>query len=263
LEYEAQEVFDCYYSNYRNRFDGYLKEAWADRHLELDQELRAIGAGQNVRVLDLGCGTGSVSLYAACKLRGRGKVIGVDIDTKRLFCAVERKHVLEREVGFEIDCEFKESNLLSLSSSGKFDLIYIEEALHHMEPRTEVIRKISSLIKPGGVVIVSEVNAYNPLMQLHLFKKRGFQRIKEQIDEQGRRYLYGVERIMTPRIALQLFEKNQLKAKSLRYFRVASSRIGHWADRNSLRIIEMEKRLSRIPFLSRMITVHYNMVFEK
>jgi SAM-dependent methyltransferase len=262
LEGKALRVFQRYYSNYRKDFGGYLKRAWTDRHLELDRELEAFVNKSNIKIMDLGCGTGSVSLYIAGKLQGKCQVVGVDINAERLFCARERQKVLERNIGFKLSCEFIESNVLFFDEKRKFDLIYLEETLHHMEPRVEVVRKISNLLTNGGTLIISEVNAYNPFMQLHLFKKRGLRTVKEKMGKNGQAVLYGVERILTASKVAKLFTAHNLKVRSLRYFRVASSKLGSFSDKRGINLLNMERGICKLPLLRTLFSVHYNIVFS-
>lgn len=263
LDKEALTVFNRYYTNYRNNFDGYLKLAWSDRHLELENELEVLRNRPDGRVLDLGCGVGSVSLYMACKLQGRGEIHGVDINEERLSCAIQRKLALEKEVGVQMKCEFSRSNVLDLDEKDKFDLIYVEEALHHMEPRVEITRRISNMLKDGGILIVSEVNAYNPLMQLKLLKERGLKTIDKKVGKNGEEVVYGVERIIPSSVVAKLFGKNRLRVKSLRYFRMASSKLGRLANKNGIALMNLEKRLCKIALMSKIISIHYNIVFKK
>jgi len=263
LSGQAERLFNRYYVNYIRGFNGYLNHAWTDRHKELEEELDLLKVNPSLRVLDLGCGTGSISLYIACVLKGKGRVLGADINKERLFCAIERQKVLEEEIGIRLNCEFRESSIASLSSEENFDLIYLEEAFHHMEPRTEIVERISGLLKNSGVLIISEANAYNPFMQLHLLKRRGFKTIETRIDEYGRRYQYGLERILSPRKILSLFGKHDLKLKSLRYFRVASSGLAKKIGCRGSNLPALERVLLKIPFLSRIIAIHYNIVLRK
>jgi ubiquinone/menaquinone biosynthesis C-methylase UbiE len=262
LRGKALEVFERYYSNYRSDFNGYLKKAWTERHLELDRELEAIQSASNIKVMDLGCGTGSISLYVAGKLQGKGDVVGVDINEERLFCARERQKVLERSIGLKLGCEFMESDVLSLDDDPKFDLIYLEETLHHLEPRSKVIKKISNLLKSGGILVISEVNAYNPFMQLHLFKKRGLRTVTKKVLKNDQAVLYGVERILTARKVARLFTTYNLKVKSLRYFRIASSKLGNFLDKRGIDFLNVERRICKTPFLSTLFSVHYNIVLS-
>jgi len=261
LDGKALQVFDRYYTNYRENFNGYLSQAWTNRHLELDEEIRALKGKSNVKIMDLGCGTGSVSLYIAGKLGRRGEVIGIDINEDRLLCARERLKILENETESKLNCTFKKENVLSFNQDERFDLVYLEETLHHMEPRCEIVKKVAALIKDEGVLIISEANAYNPFMQLHLFTKRGFKTIKNRVDRNGQAFLYGVERIMTPKRVAGLFGKNGLRVKSLRYLRVASSKLGKLADKNDFNIMDIENAICKVPFVRNIFSIHYNIVF--
>lgn len=262
LRGKALEVFERYYSNYRSDFNGYLKKAWTERHLELDRELEAIRNASNIKVMDLGCGTGSISLYIAGKLHGKCDVVGVDINEERLFCARERQKVLERSIGLKLGCEFIESDVLSLDNNPKFDLIYLEETLHHLEPRSKVIKKISGLLKSGGILIISEVNAYNPFMQLHLFKRRGLRTVTKKKGKNGQAIMYGVERILTASKVAKLFTAHNMKVMSLRYFRIASSKLGNFLDKRGIDFLNAERRICKTPFLGILFSVHYNMVLS-
>ena len=263
LEGRADVTFSKYYTNYENNFHGYLRGIWSDRHLELDQELDALKKKGCVDILDLGCGTGSVSLYMGHKLQGTGKILGIDINKERLFCAKERKRAMERELGITIECEFSESNVLSLPLDRKFDFIYLEEAFHHMEPRYSIVRKICRLLKGGGILIISEVNAYNPFMLIRVFLKRGFRTVKEKVGEDGKFYLYGDEHVITARQVARLFGDYDLRVVSLRYFRIACTKLAKAVDRDGRYLIGLERRLCEIPFLSKGLSVHYNMVLQK
>ena len=62
---------------------------------------------------------------------------------------------------------------------------------------------------------------------------------------------------------IELFEKTGLHVKSLRYFRVASSKIGKLADTKGFEILKLEEALCKIPLVRNVFSVHYNIVFFK
>jgi ubiquinone/menaquinone biosynthesis C-methylase UbiE len=263
LEGVALDIFSRYYTNYEGRFYGYLESAWTDRHQELERAIEDLRGRRNARVMDLGCGTGSVALYAAWKLQGGCEVLGVDIRDDRLFCARERKKVLEKASGFDLNCRFFNSNVLCLDDDKGFDLIYLEEAFHHMEPRLEVVKKISALLKKRGVLIISEVNACNPLMQVHLFLKRGFRTVVKRTGEDGVTHVYGNERVLSAGRTAEHFKPYNMQVESLRYFRIFGAAIAEWMSGAGLSVKDLEERLCSLDFLDRFISVHYNLVFRK
>ena len=159
---------------------------------------------------------------------------------------------MEREIGFGLNCKFMESSIDSDSLNEKYDLIYLEEAFHHMEPRLKIVKKISRLLKQKGVLIISEVNAYNPLMQFSLFKRRGLKTIEKKYDENGREYLYGSERILPANRMETLFKEYNLEVKSVRYFRVFSSALAKVLSKTDINIMSFEERVLRFPLLSRL-----------
>ena len=80
-------------------------------------------------ILVLGCGLGIESLFFA--LRG-AKVTEIDIRPGRLIAAIERREIL-RKLGFNLEIEFYNKDINHLQ--GKYDLIWMEQAFHHIEPR--------------------------------------------------------------------------------------------------------------------------------
>ena len=47
------------------------------------------------------------------------------------------KHIRET-VGLEVDARFISSNLFDFEDTAGFDLIWMEQAFHHIEPRSDV-----------------------------------------------------------------------------------------------------------------------------
>ena len=152
---------------------------------------------------------------------------------------------------------------MSFDDNEKYDLVYLEETLHHMEPRLTVVKKIAELVKDTGFLIVSEVNAYNPLLQLYLFKKRGFRTIRRKTGKNGKTFLYGDERIMTAKRVSELFESNGLRVKSMRYFRMASSKLSKLVNRHSYNIITLERLICEMPIFKHIFSVHFNIVLMR
>jgi SAM-dependent methyltransferase len=103
---------------------------------------------------------------------------------------------------------------------GQYDAIWIEQAFHHVEPRAEAFAHLSALLKPGGQVVISDSNAWNPLNQAAAFKVRGLKTIKRKVDDVGRVHLYGDERITTPGALTAGFRSHGIHPVAQEYFGV-------------------------------------------
>jgi 2-polyprenyl-3-methyl-5-hydroxy-6-metoxy-1,4-benzoquinol methylase len=195
-----------YYSSFRRSF-GPLRRHKYD--LQLDGLTDRVRSGDVKTVLDIGCGCGSVSLWLA--LQG-AEVTGVDIEAPRLSVAKRRAELLG------LHPEFMRANILDLT--GQYDAIWIEQAYHHLEPRAEIQAKVASLLKPGGRLIISETNAWNPLMQGYVITKRGLKTMRTHTDENGKVSLYADERITTPSALSAGFRPHGVVPTGTRYFGV-------------------------------------------
>ncbi|MER6115912.1 class I SAM-dependent methyltransferase [Streptomyces sp. NPDC001743] len=106
--------------------------------------LRAIGAGPGWRCLDVGAGTGTVS----CRLieeAGVESVLAVDRDVRFLAArSVPGLDVLEADVTAP---DFV---------SGPFQLVHARFVLMHLPERARVVRALTDLVAPGGVLVLSD-----------------------------------------------------------------------------------------------------------
>lgn len=107
----------------------------------------------DARILDVGCGTGQMSLYLA---RAHRLVIGADLTRKslELGAAAARRFQLSRVLFVETD----------LHSPGlrqaSFDVVYSSGVLHHTpDPRASFAR-IVQLARPGGMIVVGLYNVF-------------------------------------------------------------------------------------------------------
>jgi len=214
LESSDQEIFDEYYKSYRRFFGERMRAAYSE---QIKEALEIVEGQPGIRVLEVGFGLGTESLWLA--MRG-AKVVAIDISAHLIEAATRRKTILEQEIGRPLECEFRRVSVLDLEEEESFDLIWAEQAFHHLEPREAVVDKIASLIKPGGHIVISEVNALNPFLQFQLFLARGLNMYFTHVDEDGKEILIGRERIITAYRLKQIFARRHVRCKSIRYFRI-------------------------------------------
>jgi 2-polyprenyl-3-methyl-5-hydroxy-6-metoxy-1,4-benzoquinol methylase len=240
---EEQKTFDHYYRSYKKHFGAYVKHWYERQTQELMELIRDL---KNPRLLEVGCGCGTEALWAA--IQG-ADVTGIDISDDLLAVARARLKVIECQSKDRLLCNFRRMSVLDVAETNPFDIIFLEQTFHHLEPRAKVIAKLSRLVAPRGYVIFSEANGWNPLIQAFLFKLRGTKTI---IQHQG--HVWGHERITMPFAIVRNFRPFGLKPISLQYYRVFPNiRV---ADR--LRFVDRN-----LPALFKPLFTHYNLVLQR
>ncbi len=103
--------------------------------------------------LDLGCGTGNVSMMIAKLIGDQGKVLGLDINELNIQAATKSAKSQQIDnVNFEVFDAYQ------LKSSTKYDLIYSRFLLSHLkDPRTVLENALQSLT-PGGKLLLEETD---------------------------------------------------------------------------------------------------------
>ena len=107
----------------------------------------------DARILEIGCGTGQMSLYLA---RADRVVIGADLTRASLLlgAAAARRFKLDRVLFLETDLHRPGLR------AGAFDVVYASGVLHHTpDPRASFAR-IVPLARPGGMVVLGLYNAF-------------------------------------------------------------------------------------------------------
>ena len=246
---EAQQaVFDGYYAGYRGRFGSYMRHHYAGQSAEITALIRE---RSSPRLLEIGGGCGTEALWFA--LQG-SRVLAIDVNEARLDVARARKEIIERSIGRHLDVEFRFCSLFDLLDNDGFDLIWMEQAFHHVEPRGKVYSTIANLLAPEGRVVISEANGWNPLLQLVLLRRRGFQTIVDRTMPDGERILYGNERITIPSAMARGFQNAGIEQENVRYFRI----LPNVAAAEALMPVERA-----IPQFAAPLFSHYNYVGRK
>ncbi len=113
------------------------------------------------RILDIGCGFGLFSLFFALCSKER-RLFSIDLNVKRIMMA--RKAAAK--LGLEDRVSFENANVLDYPFDNPMDGIFMLDIVHHL-PRgggPEILRKCFEILKPGGVLIVKDVDA-KPLLK--------------------------------------------------------------------------------------------------
>lgn len=106
------------------------------------------------RVLDLGCGSGTLSLYLA-NLHEIKEVIGLDGSTEMIdICLEKKKKGNIGKASFYVE-QFPQ---VDLSKFGHFDLIVASSSLEYVEDLEGFLVKINNVLKENGTLVVSLPN---------------------------------------------------------------------------------------------------------
>jgi SAM-dependent methyltransferase len=136
---EAADAFDE--SPDHGLTDPLIRGAWADL-------LQAWLPPSNLRVLDLGCGTGSLSLLLA---QAGGRVTGIDLSPRMIALAEAKASATGQAVDFAVmdaaDPRF---------APGQFDLLLCRHLLWALPQPAAVPQRWKKLLRPGGQLILIE-----------------------------------------------------------------------------------------------------------
>jgi SAM-dependent methyltransferase len=105
-----------------------------------------------MRVLDLGCGAGDVSMLAAEFVGPTGLVVGIDRNREVLTLAAERARAAGlRQISFE------QTSVESFSSQQAFDLVIGRYILIHQSDPVGFLRAAARLVSKGGSIAFHEI----------------------------------------------------------------------------------------------------------
>jgi 2-polyprenyl-3-methyl-5-hydroxy-6-metoxy-1,4-benzoquinol methylase len=115
----------------------------------------------DARIVEIGCGTGQMSLYLA---RADRIVIGADLTRASLLLGAQAAQ------RFEVDkVLFVETDLAAALRPASFDVVYCSGVLHHTQDPRQSFAQIAKLARPGGMIIIG---LYDSIARLPLRLRR-------------------------------------------------------------------------------------------
>lgn len=126
----------------------YIRDA-ASSHFGRDPRARAPLAG--LRLLDVGCGGG---LVAEPMRRLGADVVAVDAAERNIKTAM----VHAQETGLDIDYRAATVEALIAAGEAPFDIVLNLEVVEHVADPAAFLADSSSLVRPGGMMVVATIN---------------------------------------------------------------------------------------------------------
>lgn len=127
-----------------------------------EKQLIEAGLTEGMTALDIGCGTGPVTLFMSKMVSSQGQVIALDMSDEKL--ALVQKHADEQGFG-NISTICADITTFNLEPN-TFHLIYCRCVLMHLKDPLAVLLKVLSALKPGGKFVCQE-----PSLTSHHLKK--------------------------------------------------------------------------------------------
>jgi ubiquinone/menaquinone biosynthesis C-methylase UbiE len=122
---------------------------WLVAHTERLFCEAGIGPGQ--RVLDLGSGVGDVALVAGRSVGPAGEVVGIERDPR----SIARANARMAEAGLR-NVSFTESDAAEIPGDKPFDAAVGRYILMFLPDPVSVLRSLSRLVRPGGILAFQE-----------------------------------------------------------------------------------------------------------
>lgn len=115
------------------------------------QLLQAAGLRPGMRVLDVGCGAGDVSMLAALMVGPNGSVLGVDKSVDAVRAATQRIAT----TGFT-NIRFAAADLANAHFAEEFDAVIGRLVLMYVDDPAATLRRLTGFVKVGGIVAFHE-----------------------------------------------------------------------------------------------------------
>lgn len=122
-----------------------------------EQFLLSAGLEPGMRVLDLGCGMGDVSLLAARLVGTSGHVTGIDRD----LVVIEKARERGLDGGRGADIEFIHTELLTFHAKRSFDAVVGRYVLMYQPDPVAAIVHAAKQVRPEGIILFHEMDFAN------------------------------------------------------------------------------------------------------
>jgi len=115
-------------------------------------------------ILDIGCGTGTLSLYLASL---GNYVKGIDISSN----AIRACKINAKKLKLKKNTDFQEIDFSKTRVKKRFDIVLCIELLEHIHEEAPTISRIFSSLKDNGILAISVPSIESPLYRLGITKK--------------------------------------------------------------------------------------------
>ncbi len=141
-----------WFRNWANEYDNTLGKV-RRHHKLLDLVVKSSSVKKHDRVLDIGCGTGLLSLKflkkADCFIQG--------IDSSPEMLSIFKNKIKKLRLSEKINCKLGNAADINFNSA-TFDIIASTVTLHHVKDKYPMLKKIYRALKPGGKFVLGDID---------------------------------------------------------------------------------------------------------
>jgi len=141
-----------WFQEWANEYDNTLGKV-KRHHKMLDLVVTVSGIKRNDRILDIGCGTGLLSL----KFLNKADCTITAIDSSAQMLKIFQEKIETFNLTEKIHCAQKLAEDMDFQSH-QFDIIAATVALHHVKVKEPVIKNIYDYLEDGGRFVIGEID---------------------------------------------------------------------------------------------------------
>jgi ubiquinone/menaquinone biosynthesis C-methylase UbiE len=156
-----------WFKSWSNEYDRTLGRLCFHRDL-LDLVVRNSAVKRSDKVLDIGCGTGLLSL----KFLQSADCFITAVDNSKDMMAVFDDKIKKLKIAKQVACKLMDADSLSFPPD-TFDIAASSVTLHHLKEKLNPLKKIFKILKPGGRFIIGDIDmdTTGKLTDINRFKR--------------------------------------------------------------------------------------------
>lgn len=147
-----KHITQRWFKDWSNEYDATLGSISFHKGL-LELVVALSGVRKHERVLDIGCGTGLLSL----KFLQKADCFITGIDSSKEMLAILKEKLSRLGLQDKINCRLMDASRPRFRENS-FDLVASTVTLHHLRDKLKPLKRIFRVLRPGGRLVIGEID---------------------------------------------------------------------------------------------------------